>query len=207
MKRNNKSNFKSQIGSISVFTMLSMLFFLVVIVGAYSITSKRAQTQIQSLNEIQDKYGTKDINEVYEARIANENDKIPIYTKEQLWSIGEENIKIEIDGMLHDFSDNTWNKYELKNDIIINLEMDLANSKYVDMKENTSQYKVIYYYKGSYYLPTYYTDGTNSYDLESYTPILSAKLDENTGDWIISNDVSNLTGTYYLFAPKDSISK
>ena len=83
-----KKCYKNENGAISAFVMFAMVFFLVVIVGVYMISSKRAQTQTQSLEMVQGKYYTEgQEKEKYDAKIAKSTDKIPIYTKEQLWSV------------------------------------------------------------------------------------------------------------------------
>ena len=99
-----KLNGKSQKGAISVFVMIAMVFFLVTIMGIYMISSKRAQIQTESVGLAQNKYYQEgEEQEIYDAKIAKEEEMIPIYTKEQLWSIGEEK-SIVIEGKVYDFS-------------------------------------------------------------------------------------------------------
>ena len=45
--------FKNQRGAISVFVLLAMLFFLVFMMSAYAITSRKVQTQTMSLSQLQ----------------------------------------------------------------------------------------------------------------------------------------------------------
>ena len=49
---------KNQKGAISVFVVVTMLFFLITIVGVYTIASKRAQTQTESVELVKGKYYT-----------------------------------------------------------------------------------------------------------------------------------------------------
>ena len=196
--------FKAQRGAISLFVMSTMLFFLVTVVGIYTIFSKRAQTQTESFKSVQSQYYEegKEITE-YDSKIASSSEKIPIYTKEHFWSIGE-NSAVEIDGKVYDFSSTTYSNYELKNDIVINIETDLANSKFKDNlyyggQITTNGYEVYYYYEGKYYEPVTYSDGTNSYSLTSGEADLSAS---GTDFATISTSTRNLSGTYYTFGTK-----
>ena len=191
-----KYNFKDKTGAISAFTMISMAFFIVVILGAYVITSRRAQTQTQSVETIQNYYEA-DGEEQYNKKIAVAGSKIPIYTKEQLWSIGE-NVSIEIDGIVYDFSSTEPTRYELKNDIVININ-DLRYSKFKDnyVIDNENGYKIYYYYNDDYftllnYSGTKYADGV---------AVLSAT---GTNFATVSDTTIGLTGNYYLFAGSQS---
>ena len=48
--------YKSSKGAISVFVLMSMLFFLFAMIGIFSIMSKRAQTQSEALDNLNNKY-------------------------------------------------------------------------------------------------------------------------------------------------------
>lgn len=149
MKRKTKS---SQKGAISVFVMITMVFFLLTILGAYMISSKRAQTQTESAKLVQGQYYKEnEENERYHSKIADSSAIIPIYTKEQLWSIGSGKA-IEIEGKVYTFGSGA--SYELKNDIIINIE-GLEGSNAIDeSKINKNHYEIYYYYNQDYYVPT-----------------------------------------------------
>ena len=90
-------------------------------------------------------------------------------------------------------------KYELKNDIIINIETDLANANFKDdyvfgnpaIQKNN--FDVKYYYKGNEYIPTNYS-GTSLADGEA---VLSAS---GEGFRDVSTITTGLTESYYLFA-------
>lgn len=193
---------KSQKGAISMFVMIAMLFFLVSMMGIYAVSAKRAQTQTESVEMVQNKYYQEgEEQEKYAEKIAKTDEMIPIYTKEQLWSIGE-NKAIEIEGKVYDFSNTDLTKYELKNDIVINIETDLANSKFKDnlvFGNNTihkNGYDISYFYAGNYYVPINYSGTT----ITEGTAVLSASGTDFSN---ISNITTGLTGKYYLFDYKN----
>lgn len=143
-----KNNYKNSNGAISVFVLMSMLFFLFVTIGVFSIISKRAQTQTESLTDLKEKYYNEGIeNTIIGNRIAISDDLIPIYNSEQLLSIGVNNKEIEIDGKIYDFSQSDYSKYELKNDIIIDKSLVsttiLSNNNYNDL--NRGNFEILYY--------------------------------------------------------------
>lgn len=161
-----KSKIRNGKGSVSLFVMVAMLFFLVVMIGVFSITSKKAQTQTQAVGMVQDEYYEQgEEKRKYAEKMVTEPDKIPIYTKEQWWSIGE-NRAIEIDGRIYDFSEQDFAKYELKNDIVINIETDLEKANFKDNlfyqnRVTKNNYKILYYSnqdeEKGYYVPVSYT--------------------------------------------------
>ena len=53
-----KKNISSQKGAISLFVMLSMLFFLMFMLGVYTIVSRRNQAQIQATTQLRTKMDT-----------------------------------------------------------------------------------------------------------------------------------------------------
>ena len=144
-----KYNLKKQTGAISVFVMMAMLFFLLTILGIYLISTRRAQAQTEAFKMAQERYYSEDAEELYHKKIAGLNETIPIYTKEQLWSIGKDR-KIEIEGKVYDFSGQDFSKYELKNDIIINISESL---EIVDGDIKKNDYEIYYYYEENYYVP------------------------------------------------------
>lgn len=197
---------ESQKGAISVFVMIAMVFFVITIMGIYMISSKRAQIQTETLGLAQNRYYQEgEEQEIYDAKLATAEEKIPIYTKEHLWSIGEDKT-VMIEGKVYDFSGREKNQYELQNDIIINIETDLAKAIFKDdylLGNQTIQknnFEVRYYYKGNEYIPTNYS-GTVLSDGEA---VLSAS-GENFAT--ISSVTTGLTGTYYLFALADEPSQ
>jgi len=191
MKRKTKS---SQNGAISVFVMITMVFFLLTILGAYMISSKRAQAQTESIQLVEGQYYTEnEENNVYRNKVADSASVIPIYTQQQLWSIGSEEA-IEIEGKVYTFHEGSV--YELKNDIIINIaEMEGAKG-FDETKLNKNHYEIYYYYDGNYYIATQYSDGTTVKNLADGEPVLSASGDNFSN---ISSTTTGLVGKYYLF--------
>jgi len=154
-----KLNLKVQNGAISVFVLIAMLFFMVTIVGIYTITSARAQSQTETIEAIQGQYYTEGMeNTVYNDKIADNNATIPIYTKEQLYLVGSSK-QVEIEGVLYTFARNA--NYELQNDIVINIDNDIVipNSNLVD----NNYYRIYYYYEGKFYD---LSSESEEYDLE-----------------------------------------
>ncbi len=144
-----KEKLKSQKAAISIFVVVAMLFFLVTIMGLFMITSKRAQTQTESFGMIQDQYYEEgEETEKYFSKIATSSEIIPIYSKEQFWSIGT-GTKVEIEGKIYTFSDTA--QYQLQNDIIINIKTDLARVEFKEPAINKNNHKILYYYEDNYY--------------------------------------------------------
>lgn len=140
---------KSQKGAISVFVLVSMLFFVVTIVGIYVITSMRAQSQTESVEVIQGQYYTEgEENIIYEEKVSNTTVDIPIYTKEHLYSIGTGK-QVEIEGVEYTFSSKAT--YKLQNDIIINIDDSVIAVGNNDATIDYNNYEIYYYYEGSYY--------------------------------------------------------
>ncbi len=184
---------KSQKGAISVFVMMAMLFFLFTILGVYSISSKRAQTQTESFGILENKYYKPgEENERYSAKIMPETQTIPIYTKEQFWTIGTGN-KVEIEEKIYTFS-NTAN-YQLQNDIIINIQTDLAKARLINHSIDKNQYEIYYYYEENYYTLLNYS-GTKYAEGNA---VLRAS-GENFSDIVKGSSLAGAGSQYYLFA-------
>ena len=60
-----KSKIKEQKGSITLFVLTSMLFFVIVVVAVYVNTNYKAQEQQRELEKIQQTYQKEDINDIY----------------------------------------------------------------------------------------------------------------------------------------------
>ena len=142
-------NKKSEKGAISIFVMVAMLFFLASIRGIYLISSKRAQTQTQSLGLTQKIYNTTDAESVYDAKFATGT--VPIYTQEQLYAVDTGN-QVEIDEKIYTFSAQAT--YQLQNDIIINLGDDTVpfDESLLTAQEKNG-YSIYYYKDNEYYEP------------------------------------------------------
>lgn len=60
-----KSKLKEQNGSITLFVLLSIMFFVIVLMGLYINSSYKVQKQEQDIEKIQKNYNTENINELY----------------------------------------------------------------------------------------------------------------------------------------------
>lgn len=64
---------KQEKGSITLFVLVACLFFVLILVGAYTFTLNKIQTQEQNLKQIQENY-SRDIpriDEIYQEMINN----------------------------------------------------------------------------------------------------------------------------------------
>lgn len=61
-----KSNIKKQQGSITLFVLMSMMFFIIVLVGIYVNSSYKIQKQQKEIEKIQQSYNIDNANELYE---------------------------------------------------------------------------------------------------------------------------------------------
>ena len=61
-----KSKIKEQKGSITLFVLLSIMFFVIVLVGLYTNSSYKIQKQQKEVEKIEKSYNTEDINQLYE---------------------------------------------------------------------------------------------------------------------------------------------
>ena len=61
-----KSKIKEQKGSITLFVLVSIMFFVIVLVGLYVNSSYKIQKQQKEIEKIQKNYNKENINELYE---------------------------------------------------------------------------------------------------------------------------------------------
>lgn len=108
-----KNKFKNQNGVVSVFAMLSMLFFLLFIIGAYMTISRVIKTQKETNKTLLKLYSSQtNAQDVYNDMIAKKSEVIPIYTYDQLKNIDSNKI-ISVKGKLYNCLKNK-RYYELK---------------------------------------------------------------------------------------------
>lgn len=169
---------KNQKGAISIFTVLAMIFFLVFILGAFSLASRRNQTQVASLTELKALY-KKDGNEIYMSMINPSETVIPIYGENDFTSIGTNVIKT-INKKNYTFSETS--DYILKNDIKINLEK--IYDEDIPLKDFT-MYSSSYKVSKSSYDVFYMYDSDGDGEKEKYKLIAFSK----EGKQSISNTV------------------
>lgn len=60
-----KSRFKEQKGSITLFVLVSIMFFIVVLVGLYINSSYKIQKQQKEIEKIQKSYEKENANDLY----------------------------------------------------------------------------------------------------------------------------------------------
>lgn len=61
-----KSKFKEQKGSITLFVLVSIMFFVIVLVGLYVNSSYKIQKQQKEIEKIQRTYNTENVDDLYE---------------------------------------------------------------------------------------------------------------------------------------------
>lgn len=80
---------KKEQGSITVITLVTILFMLSFLISTFVIISNRRQAQAEIKRETKGIYEEEieDAEEIYQSYFANANDTIPIYTAEELFQI------------------------------------------------------------------------------------------------------------------------
>ena len=159
-----KNKLKNQNGAISLFVMLSMLFFLMFMLGAYTIVNRRNQAQVQATTQLKSLYSSKtaQLSSEYKTNFAESDEVIPISnaTEFSLIATGK---SFEKDGKIYTCKTN--GKYQLTNDIIIDIDNDIAGkefnfSEYVLYNNgnstdtasiDTANYQVLYYKENAYW--------------------------------------------------------
>ena len=81
---------KNERGSITVITLVTILFMLAFLISTYSIIANRRQAQAEIKAETRKIYGTEvdNVEEIYNSYLAKVNEEIPIRTAEELFKIG-----------------------------------------------------------------------------------------------------------------------
>lgn len=60
-----KNKIKSSKGSITLYVLISMMFFLAIIFGIYANTSNKSKMQEKRIEKLQKEYKQEDINDLY----------------------------------------------------------------------------------------------------------------------------------------------
>ncbi len=106
---------KSEKGAITIIVLVSVLFFVSFLISSYVIIANKVQAQKEMIEETKKIYEPKSsIEDIYNSYFSSD-EVIPIYTVEQLLSIGEEDKQISIDGKYYTFTNTS--SYILKNDL------------------------------------------------------------------------------------------
>lgn len=158
-----KIKLKSQKGAISLFVMLSMLFFLMFMLGAYTIVSRRNQAQIEATTQLRTIYSSSatDQTSKYNEKFAKTDEVIPISNATEFSLIGTGN-SFSKDGKI--YTCEATKKYQLTNDIIIDIDNDIVGKTFnfneyllyggkigsTSVSVDTAGYDV-FYYKGNAY--------------------------------------------------------
>ncbi len=72
-KLNLNKKIKKEQGSVTLFVLVSMLFFMFVLVGMYVNTSNKVAKQEREVNKIQQSYEQTDINDIYNKKYEEKN--------------------------------------------------------------------------------------------------------------------------------------
>lgn len=88
-----KNSFKDEKGSVTLYVIISMMFFLIVVVGIYVSSTNKVQDQQKEIEKIHESYEMKDINTLY-----NENNFLSGYVEVQTFedlqnAVDDETIK------------------------------------------------------------------------------------------------------------------
>ena len=113
----NKLNRKSETGSITLFVVLSMLFFLVFVLGAYTMIARRNQIQAESMSELKKIYKTNGKAQ-YDSIVGSLDGTIEISNQDHYYKIGT-NSNIVVDGVSYVTVPGA--NYKLTNNIEINI--------------------------------------------------------------------------------------
>ncbi len=117
--------YKEQKGAISIFTVLSMIFFLTFVLGAFMFASRRSQTQLQTISELKKVY-KQDANAIYDELAGDiETNLVPIYSEKDFEQIKTGIIRT-INGKNYLFSESA--SYVLKNDIKIPIKDNVTSN-------------------------------------------------------------------------------
>lgn len=119
-------NIKSESGAITILVLVSVLFMLSFLISSYVIIANKVQAQKEIIAQTKSIYENYNMDEIYNGYFSN-NNIIPIYTPEQLLTIGNntEDETISINGKFYKFPANKDNsKSEEENSNTIYLLMD-----------------------------------------------------------------------------------
>lgn len=146
-----KNILKSERGSITVYVIITMLFFTVFIMSIFIMNSRKYATQLEANANVQELYSKQNSTELFNAHFADDADKIPIYTKEQLLQIGsDQRIYIPQTKKIYYFTAEN-DKYVIQNNItgLTSTEVSANNSKISNYVENFGTLDEYYSFSGT----------------------------------------------------------
>ena len=146
-----KKNIKNQKGAISLFVLLSMMFFMAFMLGAFTLVNRRNATQVEALAETQKIYSNKPTaSEQYDSIFVKSGTSVvPITNIDQLKqaqaATGTNKYKYLINGKVYTYEAGA--EYVLQNDIILDFEDTIhnqsgLNSKLYDYVLYSSSYNI-----------------------------------------------------------------
>ncbi len=134
---------KNEKGSITIYVIITMLFFSVFIMSIYIINSRKFATQLEANADVKSIYEKDGAEKTYVSHFAADDEEIPIYTREQLLSIGsEDRVYIAQEKKIYKFTKEP-DKYVLKNNITNLTSQDVSSlsTKLLYVKNN-NEYKL-----------------------------------------------------------------
>lgn len=134
---------KNEKGSITIYVIITMLFFSVFIMSIYIINSRKFATQLEANADVKSIYEKDGAEKTYVSHFAADDEEIPIYTREQLLSIGsEDRIYVAQEKKIYKFTKEP-DKYVLKNNITNLTSQDVSSlsTKLLYVKNN-NEYKL-----------------------------------------------------------------
>ena len=134
---------KNEKGSITIYVIITMLFFSVFIMSIYIINSRKFATQLEANADVKSIYEKGGAEKTYVSHFAADDEEIPIYTRELLLSIGsEDRIYIAQEKKIYKFTKEP-DKYILKNNITNLTSQDVSSlsTKLLYVKNN-NEYKL-----------------------------------------------------------------
>lgn len=155
---------KSEKGAITIIVLVSMLFFVAFLVSTYVVVANKVQTQKEAIEETKRIYEPKQtMAEIYNSYFNSDN-VIPVYTAEQLLSIGSDRV-FNIDGKIYRYTNNESTIYLLMNNIEFNA-FDINEDYYWNPIGNRND--VLYNFEGNnYIIKVNYMDNQNEeYSIE-----------------------------------------
>ncbi len=138
---NNK--LKNEKGSITIYVIITMLFFSVFIMSIYIINSRKFATQLQANADAKVIYEKEGAENTYLSHFAADDEEIPIYTREQLLSIGTgDRIYISQEKRIYKFTKEP-DKYVIKNNISDLTSQDISSlSTKLMYVKNNNEYRI-----------------------------------------------------------------
>lgn len=141
-----KNKIRNEKGSITLYVIITMLFFSVFIMSIYIMNSRKYESQLEANTKVKEIYAKKSAEDVFNTHFAGEDEKIPIYTADQLLSIGSgKSVYIPQTNKIYIFTEEN-DKYVIKNNItgLTNEDISEINTSKYNYIENYGVYNEYY---------------------------------------------------------------